>query len=96
MEGDGPPKLEPTSEYLLDLDESIPSVVSPVQPLQGRSGRGNDPCRRNRRVDPQPPGFRALCARLEKFSDRSGDNDLEVWVEDFKEATEDCEWDDQL
>jgi len=96
VEGDGPNELEPTSEYLSDSDESIPSVVSPVQPLQGQSGRRNDPHRRNRRVDPQPPGFRALCTRLEKFSGRSGDNDFEVWVEDFKEATADCEWGDQL
>ena len=36
------------------------------------------------------------CTRLEKFSGRTGDNDFEVWVEDFKEATTDCGWNDQL
>ena len=96
VEGDGSPELEPTSEYLSDSDESIPSVVSPVQPLQGQLDRWNDTHRRSRRVNPHFPGFRALCTWLEKFSGRSGDNDFEVWVEDFKEATADCEWDDQL
>ena len=55
------------------------------------------PSQHSRRyLDPHPPGFRALCTRLEKFSVRTGDNDFEVWVEDFKEATTDCGWNDQL
>ena len=32
---------------------------------------------------------------MEKFSGREGDNDFEVWLMDFKEATEHCGWDDE-
>ena len=42
----------------------------------------------SKRTDPHPPGFRALS--MDKFSERPGDNDFEVWVEDFQETTTDC------
>jgi len=32
---------------------------------------------------------------MDKFSGKPGDNDFEVWVDDFQEATTDCGWDDK-
>ena len=40
----------------------------------------------------QPRGFKTLHARVRKFSGQRGDNDFEVWAEDFIEATTDCGW----
>ena len=52
--------------------------------------------RSGRRVDPYPPGFRALITRVSKFSgDKGAAGDFEIWLEDFIEATGDCGWDDK-
>ena len=32
---------------------------------------------------------------MDKFSGKPGENDFEVWIEDFQEATADCGRDDQ-
>ena len=40
----------------------------------------------------QPRGFKTLYARVGKFSGQRGDDDFEVWAEDFIEATTDCGW----
>ena len=45
--------------------------------------------------DPHPLGFKTLIHRVEKFSGREGDNDFEIWLMDFKEATEHCGWNDE-
>jgi len=96
-EGDDLPELESTSEYPSDSDnESTVSTVSSAPQLQSGNRPTDSRRHSSKRVDPHPPGFRALCTRLEKFSGRTGDNDFEVWVEDFKEATADCGWNDQL
>ena len=42
--------------------------------------------------DSHPLGFKTLIHRVEKFSGREGDNDFEIWLMDFKEATEHCGW----
>ena len=60
-----------TTGYL--SDESEAAVASALQ---------HQPS--SKRTDPHPPGFRALSNRMDKFSERPGDNDFEVWVEDFK------------
>ena len=45
--------------------------------------------------DPHPPGFRTLLQRVDKFSGRQGDDDFEVWLTDFEEATAHCGWQDK-
>lgn len=45
--------------------------------------------------DPHPPGFRTLLQRVDKFSGRQGDDDFEVWLTDFEEATMHCGWQDE-
>ena len=41
-----------------------------------------------------PPAFRELQKRVDKFSGKSDENDFEVWLVDFTEATTDCKWTD--
>ena len=41
-----------------------------------------------------PPAFRELQRRVDKFSGKSDENDFEVWLMDFTEATTDCKWTD--
>jgi len=48
-----------------------------------------------RKTDPHPPGFRALTNRIDKFSGRQAEDNFEVWLQDYVEATEDCGWDDE-
>ena len=41
-----------------------------------------------------PPVFRELQKRIDKFSGKSDENDFEVWLVDFTEATTYCSWTD--
>ena len=41
-----------------------------------------------------PPAFRELQKHVDKFSGKSDENDFEVWLVDFTEATTDCKWTD--
>ena len=41
-----------------------------------------------------PPAFRELQKRIDKFAGKSDENDFEVWLVDFTEATNDCMWTD--
>ena len=41
-----------------------------------------------------PPAFRELQRCVDKFSGKSDENDFEVWLVDFTEATNDCMWTD--
>ena len=43
----------------------------------------------------QPQGFKDLRFRIDKFSGKGGNDDFEVWVEDYKEATTDRGWTDE-
>ena len=78
-------QVEPApSEENSDSSEEDSSVTSRQSQRSGR------------RVDPCPPGFRALISRVNKFSgDKGAAGDFEIWLEDFIEATGDCGWDDK-
>ena len=41
-----------------------------------------------------PPVFRKLHKRIDKFAGKSDENDFEVWLVNFTEATNDCMWTD--
>ena len=45
--------------------------------------------------DPYPLSFKTLIHRVEKFSSHEGDNNFEIWLMDFEEATEHCGWNDE-
>ena len=40
----------------------------------------------------QPPAFKELRSRLDKFTGKTGDGDFELWLDDFQEVTEHCGW----
>ena len=41
-----------------------------------------------------PPAFKELQRRVDRFAGKSDENDFEVWLIDFTEATNDCMWTD--
>ena len=45
--------------------------------------------------DPHPPGFRTLIQRVDRFRGCQGDDNFEIWLMDFEEATEHCGWQDK-
>ena len=50
---------------------------------------------RNHNSSVQPRSFKELSSRIDKFSGKSGEDDFEVWLEYFIEATNDCGWSDK-
>lgn len=67
----------------------VQPVITQAIELTGTSDRQSiRPCtRRKQGKDPHPPGFRTLVQRVDKFSDCQADDDFEVWLMDFEEAT---------
>ena len=53
------------------------------------------PVKQERNVFPYPPGFKQIQERVGCFTGKSGDEDFEVWLADFHEATADCKWTDK-
>ena len=42
-----------------------------------------------------PPGFKDIRAWVGRFSGKKGEEDFDLWLSDYKEATVDFEWDDE-
>ena len=74
------------SSQLSEFDEE--TVTQSLEPkAQPRKRQGN--------VFPYPPGFKQIQERVGRFIGKHGDEDFEVWLADFREATADCKWTDQ-
>ena len=60
------------------------------------SGSGDESRSRNRTRGNRPhsPGFKELCTRVEKLSGRNDVCDFKLCLEDFEEASRDCDWND--
>ena len=43
----------------------------------------------------RPWGFKELCGHVDTFSGKTGEEDFDVWLEDFVETTNDMGWSDQ-
>ena len=43
----------------------------------------------------QSPGFKEVRSRVDKFTGKQADDDFELWLTDFKEATTVYEWSNQ-
>ena len=81
-----------TSEH--EPSESSESANSPTDSDNSQPSCSPQRTPKTKR-DPHPPGFRTLLQRVDKFSGRQGDDDFEVWLTDFKEATAHCGWQDK-
>ena len=44
---------------------------------------------------PYPPGFKQIQERVGRFTGKCDEEDFEVWLADFREATADCKWTDK-
>jgi len=76
-------------------DSDSSSSSSDAHTSSSSSQSGHPPIRQGRKCDPHPPGFRFLTGRIDKFSGKRGDDDFEIWLLDFTEATNDCGWSNQ-
>ena len=92
---------EPATVSVETVDHVTESVEGIIQEESSEDSSAADShsSSRTRRLkgrvkDPHPPGFRSLSGRIEKFSGRQGDDDFELWVMDFNEATTNCGWND--
>ena len=47
---------------------------------------------RGHKQSPHPPGFREVRSRVEKFSGKQAEEDFELWLADFDEATSAYSW----
>ena len=84
-----------TSATDLPLETSKPLVEDDELSSEDSSVTSRESRRKAKRVDPYPPGFKALIDCVGKFSGAKGvTGDFEAWLEDFVEATGDCNWDD--
>ena len=71
-----------------EVDAVLPSRSKPVAAqTQVRKQQGN--------VFPYPPGFKQIQERVGRFTGKCGEEDFEVWLADFREATADCKWTDK-
>lgn len=69
----------------------------------GETGRqGKDPIsteaksvKQKGNVFPYPLGFKQIQERVGRFTGKCSDEDFEVWLADFREATADCKWTDK-
>ena len=44
---------------------------------------------------PYPPGFKQIQERVGRFTGKCGEENFEVWLANFREATADCKWTDK-
>ena len=97
-------KKTPTDQSLGAGNRAREQMLSTVQVSEesennnsgsdNRSGDEDSHTSRRRSSTVQPCGFKELRSRIDKFSGASGEDDFEVWLEDFVEATNDCGWSD--
>ena len=71
-----------------EVDTVLPRSLKPVATqAQAIKQQGN--------VIPYPPGFKQIQERVGRFTGKCGEEDFEVWLADFREATADCKWTDE-
>ena len=47
------------------------------------------------RSSPHPRGFKEIRGHVQPFSGKEGDNDFQMWLDDFHEVSADCGWSDK-
>ena len=81
-----------------ELVEQLSHEMNPLEDPSSSSSNEEHPTIVQAEVHPrglQPRGFKELRFRIDKFSGKGENDDFEVWVEDYKEATTDCGWTDE-
>ena len=72
----------------------IPSLEDASSESEEETGRTPQPIRR-RSQQGHPPGFKDIRARVGRYSGKKGEEDFDLWLSDYKEATADFEWNDE-
>ena len=85
---------------VVSQDESLPSTdtdeVDAVLPCRSKPVAAQTQATKQQgNVFPYPPGFKQIQERVGRFTGKCGEEDFEVWLADFREATADCKWTDK-
>ena len=85
---------------VISQDESLPSTdtdeVDAVLPSRSKPVAAQTQVTKQQgNVFPYPPGFKQIQERVGRFTGKCGEEDFEVWLADFREATADCKWTDK-
>ena len=90
-------KRELSIEPLTETQESSGSSSENEESSSGNKSRLTDSNAVKRRKVKQllPPGFKEVRNRIQPFSRKRGEDDFLLWLEDFKEASADCQWSNQ-
>ena len=72
-------------------EEKEAVITQGMNPVTARA----QPVNQERNVFPYPPGFKQIQEKVGRFTGKCGDEDFEVWLADFHEATADCKWTDK-
>ena len=92
-------KIPPTAKE--EVKSPTPSLDSELS-LSDSSGETSENSRRSQRhtsrsqssKDVHPPGFREVRSRVKCFSGKKGEDDFQLWLEDYEEASNDYQWKD--
>ena len=87
------PLLETQSQQQQLLLESYPQPTQ-FENLHGDNSHSSESDSSGTVSFKYPPAFRELQKRIDKFAGKSDENDFEVWLVNFTEATNDCMWTD--
>ena len=93
-----PPLISESDESVLqgsETDERVQSLDEQPSDSEHNEDDSKDSVKRNPRLV-QPPGFKEIRSRVGKFSGRRGDDDFNLWLTDYEEATEDFSWNDEV
>ena len=84
---------EKTSASSSDNESSSNDSSSETTDSSRRSRTRNRP--RQSSKDVHPPGFKEVRSRVKCFSGKKGEDDFQLWLEDYEEASSDCQWGDK-
>ena len=87
-------KMEASSEPLTEQDDGSGASSQDDGSSSDEESRHTDTNIENRR-QLHPPGFKEMRSRVQPFSGKRGEDDFQLWLEDFEEASADCQWSDQ-
>ena len=89
------PSVVKTETVVSSSDSS--SGESPISSDEGSGSHrdSEDTSRRRTAKQSHPLGFREVRSRVKCFSGNKGEDDFQLWVEDYEEASEDYRWSDR-
>ena len=92
-------KPDVSEEHLSGEEESDKSFSENDSSNNSENSQHSDSHARTPRrsaKQPLPPGFKEMRTRIQPFGGKKGEEDFHLWLEDYEEATNDCQWSDEV